>query len=153
VLVQGTVLVRVALCKQVLHPFGQLVLGDLAVIILVEGHDPVDHLVRWASTTKPAAGTTGEDVRALAELVEFLWAQDGFHLQHQFRAGRVVDGGYVVVVRPNGLFCRFAFVLREFEIVEGPLEPPAKASWSTAAPARPSARTGWLRSAFFPKEQ
>src|SRR5262249_47829549 len=30
---------------QVVHPFGQLVLGDLAVLVLVERHDPLDDVI------------------------------------------------------------------------------------------------------------
>src|SRR5262249_56807099 len=43
--VEGAVLIRVALGDQVLHPLGQFVLGDLAVLVLVARQDPLDDLV------------------------------------------------------------------------------------------------------------
>src|SRR5262249_30206088 len=52
VLVEGAILVRVASGDQVVHPFGQLVLGDLAVLVLVERQDALNDVIhtdtsRW----------------------------------------------------------------------------------------------------------
>src|SRR5262249_41523188 len=43
--VEAAILVAVALLDEVVHSLGQLVLCDLAVLVLVKRHDPFDHVI------------------------------------------------------------------------------------------------------------
>src|SRR5207248_1847043 len=74
--VESAVLVGVAARDQVLHPFGQFLFRDLAVLVRVERQDPVDDVVDRRADAATARGAVADNVRGFAELLELAFAKD-----------------------------------------------------------------------------